>query len=55
MIIKPLRDKVFAEILDVGEITTKAGIILQSEVGKEGRPRWFKVDFPFSRSQRGSC
>ena len=43
MIIKPLRDKVFAEILDVGEITTKAGIILQSDVGKEGRPRWFKV------------
>lgn len=44
MIIKPLRDKVFAEILDVGEITTKAGIILQSDVGKEGRPRWFKVE-----------
>jgi len=44
MIIKPLRDKVFGEILDVGEITTKAGVILQSDVGKESRPRWFKVE-----------
>ena len=44
MKIKPLRDKVFAVILDVGEITTKAGVILQSDVGKEGRPRWFKVE-----------
>ena len=44
MIIKPLRDKVFAVILDVGEITTKAGVILQSDVGKEGRPRWLKVE-----------
>jgi co-chaperonin GroES (HSP10) len=44
MIIKPLRDKIFGVILDVGEITTKAGVILQSDVGKEGRPRWFKVE-----------
>ena len=44
MKIKPLRDKIFGVILDVGEITTKAGIILQSDVGKEGRPRWFKVE-----------
>ena len=44
MKITPLRDKIFAEILDVGEITTKAGIILQSDVGKESRPRWFKVE-----------
>ena len=27
----------------LGEITTKAGVILQSDVGIEGRPRWFKV------------
>ena len=44
MKIIPLRDKIFAEILDVGEITTKAGIILQSDVGKESRPRWFKIE-----------
>ena len=44
MKIKPLRDKIFGVILDVGEITTKAGVILQSDVGKEGRPRWFKVE-----------
>ena len=44
MKIKPLRDKIFAEILDVGEITTPGGVILQSDVGKEGRPRWFKVE-----------
>ena len=44
MKITPLRDKIFGEILDVGEITTKAGIILQSDVGKESRPRWFKVE-----------
>ena len=44
MKIKPLRDKIFGVILDVGEITTKAGIILQSDVGKEGRPRWFKIE-----------
>lgn len=43
MKIKPLRDKIFGVILDVGEITTKAGVILQSDVGIEGRPRWFKV------------
>lgn len=43
MKITPLRDKIFGEILDVGEITTKAGVILQSDVGKESRPRWFKV------------
>jgi co-chaperonin GroES (HSP10) len=43
MKITPLRDKIFGEILDVGEITTKAGVILQSDVGIEGRPRWFKV------------
>ena len=44
MKITPLRDKIFGEILDVGEITTKAGVILQSDVGIEGRPRWFKVE-----------
>ena len=44
MKIIPLRDKIFGEILDVGEITTKAGVILQSDVGKESRPRWFKVE-----------
>ena len=44
MKITPLRDKIFGEILDVGEITTKAGIILQSDVGKKSRPRWFKVE-----------
>ena len=44
MKIKPLRDKIFGVILDIGEITTKAGIILQSDVGKESRPRWFKVE-----------
>ena len=44
MKITPLRDKIFGEILDVGEITTKAGVILQSDVGKESRPRWFKVE-----------
>ena len=44
MKIIPLRDKIFAEILDVGEITTKAGVILQNDVGKESRPRWFKVE-----------
>ena len=44
MKIIPLRDKIFGEILDVGEITTKPWIILQSDVGKESRPRWFKVE-----------
>jgi len=44
MKIIPLRDKIFGEILDVGEITTKAGVILQNDVGKESRPRWFKVE-----------
>ena len=44
MKIIPLRDKIFGEILDVGEITTKAGVILQSDVGKESRPRWFKIE-----------
>ena len=44
MKIIPLRDKIFAEILDVGEITTPGGVILQNDVGKESRPRWFKVE-----------
>jgi co-chaperonin GroES (HSP10) len=44
MKIIPLRDKIFGEILDVGEITTEAGVILQNDVGKESRPRWFKVE-----------
>ena len=44
MIIKPLRDKIFAEILDVGEITTPGGVILQNDMGKENRPRWFKEE-----------
>ena len=44
MKITPLRDKIFAEILDVGEITTPGGVILQNDMGKENRPRWFKVE-----------
>ena len=44
MKIIPLRDKVFAEILDVGEITTPGGVILQNDMGKESRPRWFKIE-----------
>ena len=44
MKITPLRDKIFAEILDVGEITTPGGVILQNDMGKESRPRWFKVE-----------
>jgi co-chaperonin GroES (HSP10) len=44
MKITPLRDKIFGEILDVGEITTPGGVILQNDMGKESRPRWFKVE-----------
>ena len=44
MKITPLRDKIFAEILDVGEITTPGGVILQNDMGKESRPRWFKIE-----------
>ena len=45
MIIKPLKERVLAELLGLHERVTASGIILQAENGKERgiRPRWAKV------------
>jgi len=45
MIIKPLKERVLAELLGLHERVTASGIILQAENGKERgiRPRWAQV------------
>ena len=44
MNIKPLRGKILGELLDTGNRTTHAGVILLDDNMKEDgvRPRWFK-------------
>ena len=43
--VKPLRERILAELLGLGERVTASGIVVQSENGKERgiRPRWAKI------------
>jgi len=45
--IRPLRERILAELLGLGERVTSGGIVIQSENGKDRgvRPRWAKIHF----------
>lgn len=44
-VIRPLRERILAELLGLGEKVTSGGIILKAEDGKDHaiRPRWARV------------
>ncbi len=46
-IVKPLRERILAELLGLDQRVTSSGIIIQSENGKDRgvRPRWARVHY----------